>query len=308
MSSPNMQSTITNCSVFAADTDTRLTKEASAATSMSNMEMIADLNNLGVELVESSQLHEATQFFRRSLSKANEVVFFAGAKLQSNIGNASAPKNLYIYQRGEYDEGMHTFSSPVMIDAELSSIHTAAATILYNLGQIFVRTNNNQEASTSFLRALQIFQCGSDDCSTGMKGIKQPGGVTVVAILSNIGNVLYRAGRFEEAIRTFQKSLEVSTTASATCTHQMLEVASTLNSLGVLSFHLPKAETDKALAYYEESLKIRRTVLGQDAVTKEIATTVSGRIEGRQCGPAKVSLTSPTFFLFSLTTLDESTI
>jgi tetratricopeptide (TPR) repeat protein len=274
-----MPSTTSNSSVLAEGTDSRLTQEASAATRMSQMEMIADLNNMGVELVESSHLHEATQFLRRSLSKANEVVFFNEPNLQSNIGNAGAPKNLYIYQRGEYDEGMQTFSSPIRIDTELSSIHAATATILYNLGQIFVRTNNNQGASSSFLRALQIFQCGSDDCTTSKKAVKQAGGVTVVAILSNIGNVLYRAGRFEEAIRTFQKALEASTAAPATCTHRMLEVASTLNSLGVLSFHLPKAETDKALAYYEESLMIRRTALGHNAVTKEIATTVSRRMD-----------------------------
>lgn len=272
MNPTQMQLANSSSNVFVGVNDDRITKEAPPAPCQ--LEMIAHLNNMGVELVESCQLHEAAQFFRRSLKKASELTFFAGTLAQSTIDNSSASKNLYIYQRGEYDEGMHTFASPILIDTELCSIHNATATILYNLGQVFIRTNDNHEASNSFLRALQIAQVGSSDAST-CKNFN--GNVSVVAILSNIGNVLYRAGRFDEAIRTFQKALEVG--SSSACmgqhsnSHHMLELSSTLNSLGVLSFHLPRADTDKALSYYEESLVIRRKVLGQDAVTKEIATT-----------------------------------
>ncbi|CAB9498744.1 Kinesin light chain [Seminavis robusta] len=235
MSGPSIPS-ITSCSTSMF---VEPSKPVSSHITTGPMEMIADLNNMGVELVDSSELHEATQLFRRALSKANDMAFFAGSSARSPIGeNSDASKNLYIYQRGEYDEGMHTFSQPIMIDAELASIHTSVATILYNLGQVAICTNNNQEACTSFLRALQIFQCGSDCCANSMKALSHAGGVTVVAILSNIGNVLYRAGRFEEAIQTFQKALE-------------------------------------ALAYYKESLRIRRNVLGQDAATKEVATTMN---------------------------------
>lgn len=260
----------TNNRVFVADE--RLTKEVAAVPSQ--MEVIAHINNLGVELVESEGLPAATHLFRKSLQKANELSFFAGSMAQSAIDNSSASKNLYIYQRGEYDEGMHACSSFVSIDAELCSIHTATATILYNIGQALVRSNDNQEASNHFLRALQIAQLGSNNGIGDCKSLN--GGVSIVAILSNIGNVLYRSGRFDESIRTFQKALEVG--SNSTClgqhnSHHMLELSATLNSLGVLAFHLPKADTDRALAYYEESLAIRRQVLGQDAVTKEIATT-----------------------------------
>ena len=49
----------------------------------------------------------------------------------------------------------------------------------------------------------------------------------------------------------------------------------TLNCLGVLCFHLPQADTEQAMALYQESLQLRYAVLGKDAQTKEIATTVS---------------------------------
>lgn len=249
------------------------------------LEMVARLNNMGVACVESSELPEAGQFFKRSLKKANEMTFFGSlaqsATLPTNQDDSTngggVSKNLYIYQRGEYDEGMHTFANPIRINAELSTIHTATATILFNLGQIQVRLNDNEEAERSFVRACQVeWSSSGGGCSLKAK----TGGVSIMAILHNIGNVQYRMGRYEDAIKSYSKALDLCRGSYVESSHQMLEVAATLNCLGVLYFHLPKADTEKAMAYYQESLAISRAVLGQDAVTKEIATTINniGRI------------------------------
>ena len=109
------------------DDSDRHTKDASA---LSQMEMISQLNNRGVVMADSAaNLTEATQFFRRALQKADQMTFFAGALAQLTTGTLHASKNQYIYQRGDYDEGMHTFSAPIMFDANVS-ISAATATIL----------------------------------------------------------------------------------------------------------------------------------------------------------------------------------
>eukprot|EP00957_Ditylum_brightwellii_P146691 11166325-Ditylum_brightwellii.AAC.1 len=55
-------------------------------------------------------------------------------------------------------------------------------------------------------------------------------------------------------------------------------MASTLNCIGVLYFHMPKAETVKAMELYLESLAICRAILGDKHCN--IATTLNsiGRV------------------------------
>ena len=61
---------------------------------------------------------------------------------------------------------------------------------------------------------------------------------------------------------------------------QLLQIAAALNCLSVLFFHLPVADTDKALVHCHLALKTYRSVLGEDVCTKEVATVLnnSGRI------------------------------
>ena len=176
-------------------------------------------------------------------------------------------KNLYIYQRGEYDEGMHTFAEPLNIDAVYNDYHSLTATILYNLGQLCMRLEEDEEASEFFLQALAISQW-----SGNRKGAKS---LNSMAILHNLGHVQYRCGNYEESVRTYNKALAIG---RASFSEFHLEVAATLNCLGVLYFHMPKAETKQAMELYTESLTIRRAVLGNEH--KDVATTLNniGRI------------------------------
>ena len=189
-------------------------------------------------------------------------------------------KSLYIYQRGEYDEGMHTYSEPVVLDSpQHTSMHAATSTVLFNLGQLYLRLNDHDEASSSFMRAMQIAQwSGANEVSASNSKKRQ--GASVMAILHNIGHVQYRSGCYEDAVRTYAKALQLGKTSFSKDSHKMLEVAATLNCLGVLYFHLPKAETEKAMELYMESLAIRRAVLGADCESREVATTLNniGRI------------------------------
>lgn len=186
------------------------------------MQIISRLNNLGVGCIHSGEHEQAGQYFRRALDKASETAFFAIPHVQPSFTKCGeVSKSLYIYQRGEYDEGMHTYSEPVLLDAAYTSMHTATATVLFNLGQLYLRLNDHDEASSSFLRALQIAQWNNG----GPSNSKKRQGVSVMAILHNIGHVQYRSGGYEDAVRTYAKALQLGKSSLGKDSHKMLEVA-----------------------------------------------------------------------------------
>lgn len=187
------------------------------ATTRHYMELIAHYNNLGItSMLDSAKHADAVQQLRQALDKCNEASFFtlptAHLPLPSKAGRAS--KSLYIYQRGEYSEGFHTYSEPVALDATTAtssggtplSVATATSTVMFNLGQLSLRMNQHKEASAMFFRALQIAQ-QVDEKSTGRQ--QQQQGVTAMAILHQIGHAQYRSGSYEDAVRTYGKALQM---------------------------------------------------------------------------------------------------
>ena len=92
------------------------------------------------------------------------------------------PKNLYIYQREEYDEGMGVFSDVLRLDI-CASLHSATATIFYNMGQLSMRLNEGDAALKYFQLALHFAESGSDGYS--LQGCC----LSAVAILHNITHI-----------------------------------------------------------------------------------------------------------------------
>jgi tetratricopeptide (TPR) repeat protein len=275
-----------------------------------------------------------TSFSSSSGERSMSSLHTSGNSNPNNHTNASeVSRSLYVYQRGEYDEGMHIYSIPINIDASKTTVHGAIATVLFNLGQLYLRMNENEAASGALFRSLQIAQWSNaqhhhmmqqtsnhtrdsssscqgmsnsgsfdsdkckisnknkDSCNTtsmsvdpfcgdGMLSASSGNGVSAMAILHNIGHVQYRTGQYEDAVRTYAKALHLGKHMFNRSPLDMLQVAATLNCLGVLYFHLPKAETEKAMELYLESLAIQRAVFGPDFESKEIATTLNniGRI------------------------------
>jgi tetratricopeptide (TPR) repeat protein len=235
---------------------------------------VAHMNNMGVDCIDTMELDKGCQFLRRALDRVSEISSFSLSVFNGSLSPKSqeVSKHLYIYQRGEYDEGMHSYSQPLAFDAS-ASLYCAASILLYNLGQLFMRMCEDNEAFEYFSRALHMAQWGD---ATSLRRH----GISVVAILHNIAHIEYRNGRYKEAVRTYTKALDNSRNSCKETSHSMLEVASTLNCMGVLYFHMPKSETDQAMLFYNESLAIRRAVLGADCQSKEVATTLNniGRI------------------------------
>lgn len=247
------------------------------------LETLANLNNAGMTSMESGDLTVAGQVLSQALEKSNSAMFFSDMQVrslaQSTLAKCgdSSKKTSYLYQRDDYDEGMNTFTEPIAIFPELSTCVTGMATVLFNLGQLCLRLGDEQEAYVSFLRALMIAGDSSNN-NTNKSGVENAH--FLMATLHNIGHIQYRNAKYEEAIHTYTRALAVGRQAYGRSTHHMLAVSSTLNCLGVLHFHLPKVDTQRALALYNEALSTRRSVLGKDAETVEISTILNniGRV------------------------------
>ena len=267
------------------------------ANSLVQIEMVARLNNMGCACLEggsSLDIPTAESYFRRALAKVNDLMPFSPLSLFSlpisscAATSSSSSKHFYVFQRGEYDEGMHGYSDPVLLNADAVSAQTAIATLHFNLAQLHLRRNSDEEALPSFLRALQMLGQQQqpwdllDEASTNESTTTLVGGVSLMAALHNVGHVHYRNGSYDDAIKTYTRALEIckASFAAEPDSSHLLELSGTLNCLGVCHFHLATADTEHALSYYTESLAIRRAVLGKDACTQEIATLLNniGRV------------------------------
>ena len=94
------------------------------------MDLLARLNNMGVGCFELSKHAEAGQYFWSAYERINEVLCVSLSHndiLQPKLTSEKTSK-----PRDEYDEGMQTYSNPLMIHVDLS-IQDAAATVLYNM-------------------------------------------------------------------------------------------------------------------------------------------------------------------------------
>jgi tetratricopeptide (TPR) repeat protein len=246
------------------------------------LEIVADLNNAGMASIESGDLKTAGTVLSQAIEKCNSAVFFSDLQVRSlsqtalaKLGEADNKKTSYLYQRDDYDEGMSTFTEPMAIFPEMTCVLDGMATVLFNLGQLCLRLGDEQEAYASFMRALMI---AGDSSKTNSCVADTAHFVT--AVLHNVGHIQYRNAKYEEAIHTYSRALAIGRQAYGRSTHDMLAVSSTLNCLGVLHFHLPKVDTQRAISLYHEALTIRRAVLGQDAETVEISTILNniGRV------------------------------
>ena len=170
--------------------------------------------------------------------------------------------NLYIYQRHEYDEGMHAYDVPLSIQ-ESSNVDSITSTLLYNIAQTFVRRGRCEVAITWFERAL----AKRNNVDTETPDF-------LVKVLHNLGHCCYRVGRNPEAMIHYQQALSLISKFGL----GDIEVAAVLNCIGVLHFHRHSDDAQKALEMLHQSLAIYRSRLG--SLSKQVATVLNnmGRV------------------------------
>ena len=235
-------------------------------------ESIVSLNNRGVDHVACSRYDEALECFRSSLCRLDtqlETKLVLSMSFEKELPPTVQGKpvmDTYLYRKREYDEGMQCFSTPVRMEGKvLDSICTedsAAILLLFNIGQVCLRKQRDAEASECFLLALYLSRI-----------LARPGPIGVVAILHNIGYIQYRNGELENSLRTFNDSLHMFRFVT-----NDIELAATLNCMGVICFHMPHADTSRAMYYYNEALQLQKKSCGDSHI--DVATTLNniGRV------------------------------
>ena len=148
----------------------------------------------------------------------------------------------YIYQRVVYDEGMNLYG-PAAYPLHCTQHAAKAAVVLYNKGiALSQRGGNDPAAIRCFQQALRAVLVCAGAVTTAAPVLHTH--LTVVAVQHNIGCLLYRASRLDEALRTFREALQHSVTLFG---RDSQEVALSLNCIGVLYFHQADTGSDTAL-------------------------------------------------------------
>ena len=242
-------------------------------------------NNVAYHAINSGSILEAAASLENALSIMSSVETMArplGTNKRLCIDSVSnISPSLYIYQRDAYDEGMQTHGTPLPLtslsqhqSSSALNYHRLISTTFYNWGQIQLRLNDDGSALNAFQRALKSAQiCYEND--GGQLDLPDGAGAGIVGILHNIGYIHYRAGRCEDALATYSEALVLTRSVFGT---YHFDIASTLNCIGVLHFHMAKPDVDKSLEMHTESLNIRRAMSGSE--DQVVATTLNniGRV------------------------------
>jgi len=155
-----------------------------------------------------------------------------------NTPNDAAEDNsYYIYQRSDFDEGMHFFEGMKKLDLDSFSVAdtqsdsfqvcpVVEATITYNIGQVLHRLGDDLErAYTCYKDALGMIQQAS--ASSSLDDI-------LISILNNLGYLAYHRGNLNQAKGIYTQLYHH---AKEVFGPQHSYVASALNCLGVLHYH-----------------------------------------------------------------------
>ena len=259
--------------------DHRLSRKQGTSDASPHQSYVSLLNEAGIRQWQNGVFGEAVRCFRSAWnnmkpsplivsSRPEKVIDTSVSTEQGEIvvsNEDKADKALYVYQRDEYDEGMHAYSQPIHIEDDYMDDTQIAATIAYNLGQGLVRQGAYEEALGWFRTADKEIR-GTRHAYTNA--------VHTVAIQHNLGHCTYRLGRYESSMEHYQAAL----LAGCALSLGEIELAATFNCIAVLHFHNSSDDTDKAVNLFEKCLEIRQRVLGPNHI--DVATVLNniGRI------------------------------
>ena len=282
---------------------------------LTTIQSIIDLNNTAMECYRVGEYDSALEALREAESRrvrmevwpskpvsasANSMAVDNMASNHVELGHTKdkCSRSSYIYQRMDFDEGMHShtnmekmdgaevidfipaeesFDGYATIDVQRTIVHTI---LLFNAGQAHRRRGEFDVAAAKYKRALKILR----EANMSRHKLLMP-------ILHNIGQLQYRRGELATAVRTYEMALNHATVTVDGTVH----VASALNCLGVLHYHANSSDNDdgnnsnskeviqdsstsKAMALFQRALALRKQCLGPDHV--DVATTLNniGRI------------------------------
>ncbi len=271
---------------------------------------ISSFNHQGCEAFRTKQYKLAMRLFQDAHKELQrQETDNIDLRVSSSVDLDLVSTNTYIYQRNEFDEGMRTFmtpmdsedmdimseikSKPVCIgkDCKEASKYVARmraklrdmdAIIWFNRGQTFYHHRLLEKSMKCFRRSLRVSALEEES-------YQQPS--IRIAALQTIGQIQYQLGNFYQAIQSYEAAIQYAKRVFKTLHN--LSIASALNSLGVLYYHLlsnasapadmsahqqasvSKREEEyfqKAKEYSLESLRIRKIMYGGEN-HPDVATT-----------------------------------
>eukprot|EP00550_Attheya_septentrionalis_P005317 CAMPEP_0198291674 /NCGR_PEP_ID=MMETSP1449-20131203/9129_1 /TAXON_ID=420275 /ORGANISM="Attheya septentrionalis, Strain CCMP2084" /LENGTH=344 /DNA_ID=CAMNT_0043990345 /DNA_START=256 /DNA_END=1287 /DNA_ORIENTATION=+ len=136
----------------------------------------------------------------------------------SSSSRSTPPITSYIYQRMDFDEGMHAFSDVERLDkpagllmgcGTLLDDHSLKAILYFNLGQAKRRMQHFDQAARCYSLAWKSLLSEKSSMATTSAVALKPGPLhpLIVPILHNAGQLQYRRGKIEEAIVTYTEAL-----------------------------------------------------------------------------------------------------
>ena len=192
--------------------------------------------------------------------------------------DAATAKSFYIYQRSDFDEGMHLFEgmhSFSVADTQCDLFQVCPvveATIIFNIGQVIHRLGNDLEmAYKCYKDALAIAEAGASSYEV------------LIPILNNFGYLSYNRGDLHQAKEIFTQAYHHAKNVHGP---QHSYVASALNCLGVLHYHSNSLEpaTDaessfvKAMKCFKEALSIYESLDNDNDAARATILNNCGRI------------------------------
>ena len=201
--------------------------------------------------------------------------------------DAAEDKSYYIYQRSDFDEGMHFFEGLQSLNMGSFSVAdtqsglfqvcpVVEATITFNIGQVIYRLGDDVEtAHKCYKDAIGIMKHAL--VSSSVDSI-------LIPMLNNFGCLSYHRGNLNEAKETYTQIYHhVKEVFGPQHTH----VASALNCLGVLHYHsIGKYDNETgaessftdAMKCFKEALSILENLDGDNDAARATVMNNCGRI------------------------------
>ena len=194
---------------------------------------------------------------------------------------------------------MNCFTQSIRIDDPYNETHvtTLLAIIYYNIGQLYLRLlNGDNQAFQFFCKshdlllqevARQQSSHHRDEKQHQEPNCNKSSLDLLVCVLHNIAYIYYRRGKLEVAAQMLERALNY---LLPNRTKYALELASTMNCLGVVYFHMSSVSSSSingsmfrkaAVCMCEQSLTIQRSYHGEPCYeTRQLATVLNnlGRI------------------------------
>ena len=219
----------------------------------------------------------------------------------------------YDPRRSDYQEGMDWYKNPIRLHDTTTTTSSKASgssssvdgTILFNLGRVSHNQGKYEDAFDLYKRAmLAIERCWTQNKKKSVRSKPhRPEAVDstndhnnplstneslMIAVLFGIGHVQYIKGEHMNSLRTYMTAMSIARSTSngkldgegeGETPTSSLEIAASLNCIGVLHYVMPNGDNDAALDALQQALEIRRLHLGENHI--DVGTTYNniGRVQ-----------------------------